>query len=89
LGSLLAASKRYNKTFLFVSAFGKLSFFVLAAFYFFRGEAGFLALVASVQSWLLYFWIGSGSTKTSKFLTLAAPCAFVQGCFTFLSRFSP
>jgi hypothetical protein len=49
LGSLyLALSKRYDKTFLFVSAFGKLSFFVLVVFYFLQNEAGILALLASI-----------------------------------------
>lgn len=43
----LAISKRYDRTFLFVGAFGKLSFFVLALVYFFGSELGGLALLAS------------------------------------------
>jgi hypothetical protein len=43
----LARSKRYDRTFLGVGALGKLSFFVLAVFYFIRSELGWLALLAS------------------------------------------
>jgi hypothetical protein len=54
LGSLyLALSKNYDKTFLFISAFGKLSFFALVVVYFLRNEAGILALLASIIDALL------------------------------------
>jgi hypothetical protein len=43
----LALSKRDDRTFLAVGAFGKLSFFVLAVVYYFRSELGILALLAS------------------------------------------
>jgi hypothetical protein len=43
----LALSKRYDKTFLAVGAFGKLFFFMLALVYFFQSELGVLALMAS------------------------------------------
>jgi hypothetical protein len=43
----LALTKRYDRTFLAVGAFGKLSFFVLAVIYFSRSELGVLALMAS------------------------------------------
>lgn len=68
----LALSKRYDRTFLAVGAFGKLSFFILALFYFFRSELGVLALLASsidailATIFLSYLWqtrkIGSGSS---------------------------
>jgi hypothetical protein len=68
----LALSKRYDRTFLAVGAFGKLSFFVLAVVYFFQSELGVLALLASsidavlAGIFLSYLWqtreIGSGSS---------------------------
>jgi hypothetical protein len=44
----LAITRNYDKTFLAVGAFGKLSFFILAVVYFSRGELGVLAFMASL-----------------------------------------
>jgi hypothetical protein len=44
----LAITKSTDKTFLAVGALGKLSFFLLALFYFFQADLGILALIASV-----------------------------------------
>jgi hypothetical protein len=49
LGFLYAAmTKTYDKTFIAVSAFGKLSFFALTIFYFLQRDAGILVLLASL-----------------------------------------
>ena len=68
----MALSKRYDRTFLAVGAFGKLSFFVLALVYFFRSELGILALMASSLDavlafmFLLYLWQTRGGSKGSE-----------------------
>jgi hypothetical protein len=65
----LALSKRYDKTFLAIGAFGKLSFFVLALGYFLQAELGILALLAAsidaVLASIFLAWLWQNTKRTA------------------------